>query len=621
MRCGKCGKEFNVGLSQCPYCHAPVHYGGNNTTFYNRAAQNNLSIKDFFINVFSSQPPGAGDKMFASGTVHTTPTPDRMLQEWNKPWLYARVILVGLLFWALCYFMFIQQHHPGGIYMLFSLGATLFPLAVLTFYWEINIPRDIPLYRVIIVFFIGGMLSLIFTLLLPNLSSEGAHYMAAVTEEPAKVLALAIFVYWMDARYIFGGMLIGAAVGAGFAAFEDIFYVLGFAIDVLMNQLVGLMQGTIHPPVSNTYELLQYIYMKMYEGGIDILFLRSLNTLGGHVTFAAIEGGALVMAKGKESLGIKHFFDPRFLGYFGAAMAMHAAWNYGFELYPLPYITDVVYLIISLIAVFLAFTLIQRAVTQVLDVANSAIGSSPAANVNRPMLLASNGPLANALFPLERRITFGRDPALCNVVFPSNTPGVSRRHCVLEPHSDGMYLMDLGSSSGTFYNGQRLQANQWVKVNGNFCLGSPNIMFTFQRSGGQAQPQPQPQPIFSPQVNQQQRISPPLPPPPPPPQPVAMNVTILGIAGPMQGKTFSDPQRLIIGREPSQCNVVLPPRTPGVSRKHCILERRGNEVYIMDVGSSAGTFFSNGQRLPLNQWVQVSDSFYLGSPNVMFTIQ
>ena len=614
MRCEQCGKDFNAGVSQCPYCHAPVHYGGN-TQFYNQAARNELSIKDFFVNVFGSQPAGAGDRMFVSGTSLTTPTPDRMLQEWNKPWLYGRVILFGLLFWALCYFMFMQQHHEVGIYMLFSFGTILFPLAVLTFYWEVNIPRDIPLYRVLIIFFIGGMLSLIFTIFLPNLNPDGAHYMAAVTEEPAKVLALAIFVYWLDARYIFGGMLIGAAVGAGFSAFEDIYYVLSFGIGAMLEEFMGILQGTIHPPVNSTYELLQYLYMKMYEAGVDILVLRSLNTLGGHVTFAAIEGGALIMVKGKDSLGAKHFFDPRFLDYFGSAVAMHAAWNYGFELYPLPYIQDVVYLIISLIAVFIAFTLIQKAVTQVLDVVNNAGTQSSAGYKNIPMLLATNGPLVNALFPLERRIIFGRDPAFCNVVFPSGTPGVSRRHCVLEPHSDGMYLMDLGSSSGTFYNGQRLQPNQWVKVNGNFCLGSPNVMFAIKSSG-----QTQAQPNFSPPQPQiSQLIQPPII---NPPQPAQANVTIIGIAGPVQGRTFSDSQRLIIGREPSQCNVVLPPRTPGVSRKHCILERCQNGVYIMDVGSSAGTFFQNGngQRLPLNQWIKVTDNFYLGSPHVMFSV-
>ena len=613
MRCGKCGKDFNAGLSQCPYCQAPVHYGGN-TTFYGNAVNNELSLKDFFVNIFSAQPPGVGDKMFASGTALTTPTPDRMLQEWNKPWLYARVLLIGLLFDFMCHILFGKQGNSSGIYMLFSFGSLVVPLSILIFYWEINIPRDIPLYRVIMIFFVGGTLSLIFTLLLPN--TGGPAYLAPLTEEPGKVLALAIFIYWLDARYIFGGLLIGAAVGAGFAAFEDVMYVMRTGIISMLSVFEDLMKGTIAIPDQYSKDvqgLLKFLYDIMYMTGSENLIARSVLTLGGHVTWAAIEGGALVMAKGNDQLKSNHFFDPRFLAYLGSAMAMHWAWNYPYQLHPMPYVIDAKYLILIAIAVFVAFTLIQRAVLQVLEVANTAVAQpsvSAAAN-NVLMLKATSGPLVNALFPVEQMLTFGRDPAMCNVVFPSNTPGISRRHCVLKPHSGELYLMDLGSMAGTFLqNGQRLQPNQWIKVTSNFYLGSTNAMFAINRSSGNLQGNLPPAPI-----------NPPLPPSNQPPVSPAMNtVSIVGVTGPMQGRNFSDPQRLVIGREPTQCNVLLPPRTPGVSRRHCILERRADGVYIMDVGSSAGTFLQNGQRLQPNQWVKVTGNFYLGSPNVTFAV-
>lgn len=633
MRCAQCGKDISAGISQCPYCQAPIHYSGN-TTFVNKAAQNKVDITDFFSNIFSSQPAGAGDRMFISGTALTTPTPDRMLQEWNKPWLYARFLLLGLIFCLLCYFMFKVQEHSSGMFFLFFCGSLIVPMSVLIFYWEINIPRDIPFYRVLMVFFIGGMLSLIFTLLIWKI--HGAPWIAPLFEEPGKVLALAIFIYWFDIRYIFGGLLIGAAVGAGFAAFEDIQYVTSNLLSPLVANIVKIMLA--NPNIETAKQILQEFNMVFYELGSDILISREIRAIGMHVTWAAIEGGALAMVKGKDSFSPTHLFSPRFLIYMIAAMFLHFAWNGGLYegsgLVSLITVTEenkdsvenILHATLCLAAVLLSFTLIRQAIFQVLDVVNSASNQAPAtpvANANMPMLLATNGPLANALFPLERRITFGRDPALCNVVFPSGTPGVSRRHCVLEPRSDGMYLMDLGSSSGTFIDNlggfmheKRLPANQWVKVNGKFFLGSPNVMFTIQSGNGQGQQH------FQPPVNQQQQIPPPvqlLVNPTPIPQSV---VTIICIAGSLQGKTFSDPQRLIIGREPSQCNVVFPPRTPGVSRRHCILERRQGEVYIMDVGSSSGTFFQNGngQRLPLNQWIKVTDNFYLGSPNVMFSV-
>ena len=505
-------------------------------------------------------------------------------------------------------------------------GSLVIPLSVLIFYWEINIPRDIPFYRVMMVFFIGGILSIIFALVLFTFRTNGGDWIAPLFEEPAKALVLAVFIYWFDIRYIFGGLLIGAAVGAGFAAFEDITYATS---KVLFPLLVDVIKAILaNPSVDTAIQLLEAFNKVFYERGTDILILRAFGTLCGHVTYAAMEGGALAMVKGNNSFSPAHFFSPRFLLYLVAAMFLHFAWNGGFSedggLVPLIALTSMERLYtqmaaLSIIAVLLVFTLIRQAIFQVLEVANTASTPAPAAYDNTPMLLGTAGPLANALFPIERRITFGRDPALCNVVFPSGTPGVSRRHCVLESHSGGLYLMDLGSSSGTFLQGgQRLPVNQWVQVTGSFYLGSPSVMFSIKKGGGQAQPQPQPN--FPPPQPQQQ-IPPPQPQPPLiNPSPVATNVTIFGLAGPMQGRTFSDPQRLIIGRDPSQCNVVLPPRTPGVSRKHCILERRPDGVYIMDVGSSAGTFSQNGQRLPVNQWIKVVGNFYLGSPNVMFSV-
>ena len=81
-------------------------------------------------------------------------------------------------------------------------------------------------------------------------------------------------------------------------------------------------------------------------------------------------------------------------------------------------------------------------------------------------------------FELKIPLTIGRDSSTCSVILPPNTVGVSRRHCKLECRSDDVYIMDVGSSSGTFLNGQRLEVNKWYKVIGNFYLGTPEIMFS-----------------------------------------------------------------------------------------------------------------------------------------------
>ena len=62
--------------------------------------------------------------------------------------------------------------------------------------------------------------------------------------------------------------------------------------------------------------------------------------------------------------------------------------------------------------------------------------------------------------------------------FAGRYPRVSRKHCVLKIQHDGVYIMDL-SSKGTFLkNGRRLQKNEWKKISGEFCLGSPKVVFS-----------------------------------------------------------------------------------------------------------------------------------------------
>lgn len=455
MRCEQCGQNFAAGLPQCPRCGAAIHYGGK-TEFYGKAVSSKLTIKDLFSEAFKKHSAGAGSKMFIAGTPLSTPSPDQMLQEWDKPWLFTRVLAIGLLFCLLNYFMYVQMGHPMGVYLLFTLGAIVIPLGILLFYWEVNIPRDIPIYKVLLIFFIGGMLSLVFAMFLATYVGDApAYLLAPLVEEPAKVIALAIFVYLLDSKYIFGGLLIGAAVGAGFSAFENIYYVMNY-------------------------------------GSFSLLITRSLLTVGGHVTWAAIEGGALAMVKGRGKLQLKHFANTRFLIYLAVAMILHCIWDSDISLVSLPLVSDLKYLLLCVAAVYFSFTLIKKAIAQVLATVDSAKfqqhrrhaqstngGDSAAATLAIVTLTAVSGPLTGAVFPFYQSVTIGRDPAVCNVIFPPETAGVSRRHCVLECRADGVYLMDLGSSAGTFLqSGQRLPNNQWVRIAGDFYLGAPSIMFS-----------------------------------------------------------------------------------------------------------------------------------------------
>ena len=141
------------------------------------------------------------------------------------------------------------------------------------------------------------------------------------------------------------------------------------------------------------------------------------------------------------------------------------------HLFPIPLIYDFKYVLISAVNIYVASILINKAIIQLLNDARQEDGGS---------LTATAGALKGAVFSLsDQPLTIGRDPSVCNVVLPADTPGVSRRHCTLELRADGVYIIDHGSTSGTFLqSGARLQINTWTKITGAFYLGSQAVAFS-----------------------------------------------------------------------------------------------------------------------------------------------
>lgn len=70
-------------------------------------------------------------------------------------------------------------------------------------------------------------------------------------------------------------------------------------------------------------------------------------------------------------------------------------------------------------------------------------------------LTAIDGPLAGQRFPIAGPVDLGREQPAVPLSFDSQ---VSRRHAQLIPGALGLELTDLGSTNGTFVNGQRVQS-------------------------------------------------------------------------------------------------------------------------------------------------------------------
>lgn len=116
----------------------------------------------------------------------------------------------------------------------------------------------------------------------------------------------------------------------------------------------------------------------------------------------------------------------------------------------------------------------------------------------------------------------------------------------------------------------------------------------------------------------------PQPAPTPDPDPSDSGYRIQGVSGALEGRRYRIPASgsILLGRDESQCGVVFPTDTPGVSGRHCAVWFENGAVYLKDLGSSHGTFLSPGSRLAAQQAVRLmpGNVFFLGSQEQSFVL-
>ena len=113
--------------------------------------------------------------------------------------------------------------------------------------------------------------------------------------------------------------------------------------------------------------------------------------------------------------------------------------------------------------------------------------TQPAQALEELRIVGVNGHFAGRRFALTGALRLGRLPDKNDLVFPADTTGVSGVHCVVRLTSGGATLTDLGSSFGTFLNGQNKLPPQQptaLKLGDTFALGSQRQTFRLERKSG-----------------------------------------------------------------------------------------------------------------------------------------
>ena len=262
--------------------------------------QVDLKLTDLVVNVFKKHTLEERENTFICGTANTAPKECDICSKWPKPWLYSRVFfLFAATFLGLLALLRVFENilaYPGIIFI----GALTVPFSLLIFFWELNAPRNINIFDVTKIFFFGGVSSLLLTMIFSRIIFVGevdyfGAIMIGVIEESAKFIVVAYFLRGSKRKFILNGLLLGAAVGAGFAVFETAGYEFAYGL-----QIPILMR---------------------------IIYTRGVLAFGGHIVWAAMSGAALVMVKEDDRLKMRHIMNIKFLKYFAIIIGLHAIWD------------------------------------------------------------------------------------------------------------------------------------------------------------------------------------------------------------------------------------------------------------------------------------------------------
>jgi len=288
-------------------------------------------LRDLLAEVFGRHSSEDIEEFFMVGSRSTTPPIEVIDAAWPKPWIFFRAFLATVVIFLAFHFAWRTFENAMLVPGLIITGSFAMPLSTVILFVELNARRNVSMFQVSKMVIAGGLLAMIISLLLFEVSdavtpSWLGRSIGGLVEEPAKVLALLIVASLPRYKYILNGLLFGAAIGAGFAAFES----AGYAF------VTGV--ATKDPDIMTT----------------SILFRGLLSPLG-HIVWTAMCGGMLWKVKGDQLFRFRMLLNLRFLRVLAIAIVLHMIWNSPLQI---PFFGK--YLILGLIAWVIVLALVSE---------------------------------------------------------------------------------------------------------------------------------------------------------------------------------------------------------------------------------------------------------------------
>lgn len=209
-----------------------------------------------------------------------------------------KTLLVGFLLWAVTIVVTVSTQNTNLVPTIILLGSFLVPFTVVLFVIE-RVTGTVSTMQLVVAFFVGGILGVLgASLLEADLRAGAAVYVAVgFVEEFVKGVLLVVVGWRVRPKTARQGALLGATIGAGFAAFESAGYAFNAAITAQGIDLASLLQTEV---------------------------ARAVLSPIGHVLWTAILGAALFgAARGRA----RFRWSGAVLGAYVAVSVLHGLWD------------------------------------------------------------------------------------------------------------------------------------------------------------------------------------------------------------------------------------------------------------------------------------------------------
>ncbi len=259
------------------------------------------------------------------GTPTTTPDLFDIEAVCPRPWRFLVALAFSLTLYGLFYAGWHLFHNLNMVPGMIFTGSFAVPVSSLVLFFELNIRRNVSLYRIVTLVLGGGVLSLLLVLGILNLDEkvfaalsipyDWQDSVRAPVEEIAKLIVAVLMTHRVVYRFRLNGLLIGAAVGVGFSAFESAGYALTGCLSTVATG--GRTLAVLHDAVS---------------GAESSLVVRGILSPLSHIAWTALSCSGLWWARKGGKLEIRTFVNWRFILVIVGVALLHGMWNSPLEL-------------------------------------------------------------------------------------------------------------------------------------------------------------------------------------------------------------------------------------------------------------------------------------------------